>query len=209
MSIPKTIVQTSRSPLPTYIKNMIKEYSQGWEYKHFTDSDIMEFFLENPLPEFPKVCDLFFSYSYGEHRADLFRYYYLYVKGGVYFDTDAMIEDHIENIVQDVEFFSVNSSYLPGSIFQGFIGCSPGNCIMYEALKDLYFTENARLITDFHLLCKNMYGFVHANSETCKVKLYEEVKADARCYHIVDPERNNKVVLIHYSEDKIIPPRTY
>jgi len=205
--IPKVIVQTSRKGIPDYVVNMICEKSPGWEYKHFTDQDIINFFIENPSLEFPDVIQKFCNYKYGEHRADLFRYYYLYMKGGVYIDSDAMIEDNIENIIKDYDFFSVNSSYLPGSIFQGFIGCVPENIIIYEALKDLYNISYMSLINDFHILCKNMHGFVLLHKNDCKVKLYEEQTIKNNCYNIVDTDNQDLLVLVHYSETKTIPPR--
>lgn len=205
--IPKVIVQTSRNGIPDYVKKMIFENSRGWTYKHFNDHEALSFFLENPDNEFPDIFNKFCSYSYGEHRADLFRYYYLYVKGGVYVDSDAMIEDNIENISKDYDFFSVNSTYLPGSIFQGFIGCTPKNIIIYEALKDLYTKSNDELIGDFHILCKNMHKIVSAHMNDCKVKLYLEQPCKNNCYNIVDVENQDRLVLVHHSETKVIPPR--
>ena len=41
------------------------------------------------------------SIKLGTHRADLFRYYYLYINGGIFIDSDAMIETDIENIIKD------------------------------------------------------------------------------------------------------------
>jgi mannosyltransferase OCH1-like enzyme len=206
--IPKVIIQTSRNGIPEYVKNMIMEKANAWTYRHFNDEEVLAFFSENPLPEFPDVIQKFCTYSYGEHRADLFRYYYLYVNGGVYIDSDAMIEDDMENIVQDYDFFSVNSTYLPYSIFQGFIGCTAKNTIMYEALKDLYNKTNDELIADFHILCKNMYKFTFAHLNDYNVKLYLEQSCKNNCYNIVDPENIKNLVLVHYSETKIIPPRT-
>lgn len=205
--IPKVIVQTSRHGIPEYVVEMIKEKSPGWTYVHFSDEQIIAFFREHPIAEFPDVIHKFYSYSYGEHRADLFRYYYLYVKGGVYIDSDAMIEDNIENIVRDFDFFSVDACVVDSCIFQGFIGCAPQNIIMYEALKDVYSMSNADMICDFHILCKNLYGIVFNHTAECKVKLYkEQPKNENNCYHMVDIENNNKIVLIHYSETKVIPP---
>lgn len=205
MPIPKVIVQTSRqSPIP-YVVSMIRDKSPGWSYQHFTDEQVIQFFIENPLPDFPNVVERFYSFNYGEHRADLFRYYYLYVKGGVYMDTDAMIQDNIENIVQDYDFFTVNSNYFPGTFFQGFIGCVPGNAIIYDALKDLYNIDNRDLIQNFHQLCTNMYNMVNNNNYDCKIKLYEEIYGNATDAHIVDPDCEFKLVLIHYHIKKIIP----
>jgi len=192
--------------MPPYVIDMIRELSPGWDYKHFSDAEIIDFFKENPIDEFPHVTEKFYSFLSGCHRADLFRYYYLFVKGGVYVDSDAMIEVPIDQIVKDYDFFSVNSSYYKGTIFQGFIGCNPGNKIMYEALKDAYYTPNERLIQEFHLLCKNMTGFIKKYENIYKIKLFEEVKGSPLYAAIKD---GDTVVLKHWSEEKIIPKREH
>lgn len=206
--ITKTIVQTSRKKPDPYICDMIREKSQGWDYKHFVDDEIMEFFFENPVPEFPNVIAKFYTFNYGEHRADLFRYYYLYVKGGVYIDMDAMLEDNIETIVGDADFFTVNSSYFPGTVFQGFLGASPKHPLIYKALGDLYNISTQDLIREFHVLCKNLYRFIEEeikNRESvAKIKLLKEVYGNEEDAHVKD---GDKLVLIHYHIKKVIPKK--
>tara|TARA_B100000900_G_scaffold245533_1_gene208750 strand:- start:10865 stop:11488 length:624 start_codon:yes stop_codon:yes gene_type:complete len=205
MLIPKQIVQTSRKKPEKYIIDMIKLRSNGWEYNHFDDMEVIQFFALNPIPEFPNVIQKFFSFNYGEHRADLFRYYYLYVKGGVYFDTDAMIECDINEIVKDYEYFSVNSSYFPGTIFQGFIGCVPKCQIIYKGLHNIYHINNLDLIDKFRLICKNMHTYVHEYGINNKIKLYQEVYSTPEIAAVVDDKDNNKLVLNHYHIKKQIP----
>lgn len=206
MSIPKTIVQTSRKDQEPYIVDMIKQRSLGWQYLHFKDDDIIEFFSENPIPEFPNVVAKFYTFNYGEHRADLFRYYYLYVKGGVYMDTDAMIEENMDDIVGDADFFTVNSSYFPGTVFQGFLGASPKNPLIYKALYDLYTISTSDLVREFHVLCKNLYQFIQDEklntSPRMKIKLFDEVYGNEEDAHVKD---GDKLVLIHYHIRKVIP----
>lgn len=206
--IPKVIVQTSKKEKPEeYVVNMIKKRSIGWNYKHYNDKEVIQFFQENPLSEFPNVIEKFFSFSYGEHRADLFRYYYLYVNGGVYFDTDAMIETNIDDIVKDYEFCSVNSNYFSGSIFQGFIGCVSKHPILYEGLKHLYNTPNEELIRsseNFHDICRKFYTIVKEYNDQTKIHLYEEIYGDDVTAYIVDTNNSN-IVMKHYHIRKIIP----
>jgi len=164
--IPKIFMQTSRQKPQQYVVDMIKERCVGWAYEHYTDDDIIAFFGENPVPEFPNVIAKFYMLNYGEHRADLFRYYFLYVKGGVYMDLDAMIQYPIENIIGNAEFFTVNSSYFPGTVFQGFLGATPKHPLIYQALKDIYDCPLENLRKEFHLLCKNLYGFIQSSLPT-------------------------------------------
>jgi hypothetical protein len=207
MPIPRVIIQTSRNRPEPYIVEQIRQHLQGWEYIHFNDEEIISFFNQYPIPEFPNVIQRFYSFNYGSHRADLFRYYYLYVKGGVYMDTDAMIYQNINDITENIDFFSVNSNYFPNTIFQGFIGCVPKNIIMYEALKDIYFINNRELLENFHVLCGNLFNIVGSFDGNCRVKLFEEIYGNQTDAHIVDPEQNYKLILVHYHILKVIPKK--
>ena len=156
IKIPKVIFQTSRNNQDQYVIDMIKSLSPGWEYIHFKDDDILQFFKENPLHEFPNIKDKFLSIISGAHKADLFRYYYLYVKGGVFIDSDGMIEQDINIIVKDYDFFSVESRYFPDTIFNGFIGSTPKNIIIYEALKHEYMSNPIEINKNYMIFCRKL-----------------------------------------------------
>ena len=104
MSIPKVIVQTSFYRLPKYIEDLNKSKCIGWTYKYFTDNDIIKFIEENPVDEFTDSVKVFNSFS-GAHKADFFRYYFLYTNGGVYIDSDAILEQNIDDIIESCSFF--------------------------------------------------------------------------------------------------------
>lgn len=202
MTIPKTIVQTSKEKLPEYVVEMIRKKAPGWDYKHFTDKEILQYFINNPLTEFPLIINKFWSLKSGEHKADLFRYYFLYNEGGVYIDSDAMIEDNIENITKEYDFFSVNS-YLKGTIFQGFIGCVPNNKIIYEALKDIYEIHNDELMKNYYIITANLFKIIYTNMYDFDYKLYYEQESDHE--KAVTVNDDGVVILTHYWKDKAIP----
>lgn len=199
MKIPKILLQTSLEKQPEYVLEMIQKKTEGWSYHHFTDAEIVRYFIMNPEDEFPFVLNKFHKMQFGAHKADLFRYYYLYQNGGVFLDSDAMIECDIENIVLDYELFSVKS-YIDGTIFQGFIGCTPRHPVMYKALKDAYEIDVDVLTKNYHLLTENMWHFF---SESENYILYRELESDGE--KAITVNNKGSPVLIHYWKTKVIP----
>lgn len=181
----------------------IREKIEGWEYIHFNDEEARQFMRENPLPELPNIVERFNAMPSGPHKADLFRYYFLYIRGGVFMDSDAMIETNIENIVKSSDFFTVISIHVPDTIFQGFIGCGPGNTIIREALHAAYMTPNEAMEKYYHILCRQLYEIIQIKQKEYNIELFIELPYYNRCIKIID--ENNTHVLTHYCTDKIIP----
>lgn len=161
--IPSVFFQTSREPLPTQYTDMIKHcLTPEWSYEHYTDEGVFRFFEENPDTEFPQISDKFKEIVRGEHKADLFRYYYLYKKGGVFIDSDAMIYEPIEGIVCDYKFFSVESTNVPNTMFQGVIGAEPQNPLIYGALKSMYSMDLTQLQGSYQIICADIFSLYKA-----------------------------------------------
>jgi len=202
--IPKTIIQTSIIRPPKYVIDKIMAKSPGWTYLHFNDEAIIQFFQENYLEEFKDVVAKFHSMYRGEYKADLFRYYYLYINGGVYMDTDAMIERDLDDIVKEYTFVSVNSTYFPKTIFQGFIGVTPRNNIIYNALQDIYKITQEELRYFGHVLCRNLYYIIQKDdTENQRIYLLTEKYDTEDTAAVYDDD--NELTLIHYWNKKIIP----
>jgi hypothetical protein len=175
--IPKILFQTSKCPLPLYIHDMIRYYlPEDWTYTNFIDGDEIPFFEKNPLPEFPDIGAKFRSLKRGEHRADLFRYYYLYVNGGVYMDSDAMIFQDIDEIVRDYSFISVNS-WIPNMISNHILVAEKGNPIIYQALSNMYRLDFAVLENDYHYICKDLYKIYNSfQGDKSNYILFNDIK---------------------------------
>lgn len=199
--IPNYIYQISKFKQPPHVIEMIKSnIPSDWQYKNYIDGDEVYYFLNNPLEEFPKIIDIFKSIKMGPHRADLFRYYILYINGGVYIDSDAMIYCNIQDIIKNHEFITVKS-IVKDTIFNGFICAPPKHDIIYKALCHAYTVNNNDLDNDYLLLCRYLYNII----QDCKynVKLYYEKQSDV--YGCVDTMDEDKVILKHYQLSKVIP----
>lgn len=170
MTIPRYFFQTSfDAPHPALVAHQAR-FCVGWEYQHFTDPQCLQFFADHPLPDFPLVADRFHRFQ-GAHKADLFRYYVLYVRGGVFLDSDALLFHPLDNIVRG-DFFTVESHYVENTVFQGFLGCVPGHPLMREALQDAYDMNVALLDINYHLFCYNLRQMIRRSPFT--VHLYHE-----------------------------------
>lgn len=207
--IPRIIVQTSKEKPEEYIPTLIAHYSSGWSYQHYVDSEILQFFADNPLPEFPAIANVFHSFHNGEHKADLFRYYFLYVKGGVYIDSDAMIYAELDGIVKSYDFVSVDGrNTFPNTIFQGFLAATPRHPIIYAALSQAYVTAPQTLMNNYSHFCIEFYKLYHATLAERKglhTKLYYEyMNKDYTMARILNDE--GQPILAHYWNTNTVPP---
>ncbi len=208
MKIPNIILQTNYKLPEKYLIDKIVKYYPNWNYYFFTDMDIIKFFIENPLPEFPDIIQKYVYMPTGAHRADLFRYYFLYLNGGVFMDSDAMLTIDIEQFIHpETDFFTVNSSAIPNSIFQGFIGTIPKNPIMYYALKQAYETPIENLKKDYHIYCKQLYKILEnefQKPDFQNIQLFYE-KVNDMNNGIYDIHDSVKILLKHYAATKVVP----
>jgi hypothetical protein len=210
MEIPKVIVQTHWYKHPQYVIDMIKEKSVGWEYKHFIDDEIIEFIKDNPIEDFNNSIEIYNSIKVPQHKADFFRYYYLYLNGGVYMDCDTMLQTDINQIVKNLDFFSVISDENnKNCIFNGFIGTIPKHPIIHQALKHIYDNYNTDNYLLYCIQLKSIIDFyIYYNPlKKDKIKLFEEYRF-TNIILIKDLKSDlNDIVLIHYCKTKIVPAK--
>lgn len=205
--ITKILFQTSKKPPKKYIVDLIKnKLTDEWNYIHFDDLQIIDFIKNHPIEGLENILNKLENVS-GPHKADLFRYYFLYLKGGFFMDSDAMIYVNIENVTEDFEFVSVDSSCHPGSIFQGIIGASPGNKIIKEALFKAYETSLESLQVDYHFFCKELFNIVKSDTKN-RIRLLNECRRNSKGDLIIDDQNNilfkhfwrRKKIKLRYSE---------
>jgi mannosyltransferase OCH1-like enzyme len=88
--IPKIIIQTWKSEdIPDkYIKDILslKKYNPDFEFKFFTDKDIVNFLSKN----YPEYYTIYKKLPLKIQKIDYFRYVAIYHFGGFYFDLDIL-----------------------------------------------------------------------------------------------------------------------
>jgi hypothetical protein len=174
----------------------------------YYDNDI-KYFLETEFGKEHRITKAYFliNEKYGAARADLFRYYVLYITGGVYIDSDAMIYMDIEKIIRSYNFVSVKS-IVPNTIFNGFIASNKGNDIILKAIQYIYSINNSELEKKYLIICENLYDIITKNNYN-NIKLYQEyttyngVTYPKGTVNTLDDKKN--IIITHYQLTKVIP----
>ena len=128
-NIPKIIMQTgyAKKNDSTYKEKIIK-MNPSYKYKYYNNNDCINF-LKKFFPQC--VTKAFNKLKPGAFKADLFRYCYLYIKGGIYIDLDLVpLKPLDEILVSNADFISCLENR-PGrhknGIYQAFIACKKKN----------------------------------------------------------------------------------
>jgi mannosyltransferase OCH1-like enzyme len=147
--ISKIIMQKTAKKQEEYIVNQIKsKIPNDWSYVNYCNGEEELFFNQNPLNEFPDIIKKWKQMPCQPHKADLFRYYYLYIYGGFFLDGDAMIYDNIENIINNNNFVTAIGLDM-STLCNGYIGTFPKNPIIYEALKYAYYIDVSKFMNNY------------------------------------------------------------
>jgi hypothetical protein len=203
VKIPRVVMQTSKEKPSEFHAQFIMRHSPNWKYVHFDDDEMMRFIEKHPMPEFPKFAEKIREIPRGCHRADLFRYLYLYHYGGVFIDYDAMIYQPMDHIAKHHTFFTVVSGMCPQSVFQGLLGVVPYHPLIYLALYDAYHIDIRRLANHVEL-CDNMYKMIQSNKWMLSAFLYQEQIHSRVVCHTVDLNDPTKILLLHFFHYKRI-----
>ena len=134
--IPKIIIQTGYAEKnESNSKKKIIEMNPEFKYEYYNDNECIDF-LKNNFPE--DVTLAFHKLKPGAFKADLFRYCYLYINGGVYLDLDLLPHKPLKEIlVSNADFISCLENRPNRSIngiYQGFMACKKGLDFLKRAI---------------------------------------------------------------------------
>ena len=132
--IPKKLIQTyiNKDKVPQKVFDNIKKFAPDYEYTFYSDEDCANFLTKN----FDiSIIETYNNLINTAHKADLFRYCYLYLNGGVYLDIKIELIKPLSEIFIRKECIYSVLSILRNTIFQGLIATPPKNKIFLELIE--------------------------------------------------------------------------
>ena len=195
--IPRVVCQTYHNwhKVPLHVHQQFAHLAQGFERRFFTDFDARQYIRTH----YPASVQKAYSKLRGAHRADLFRYCYLYREGGVYMDIKTVLHANLEDIVSIVEAHNCKIATcltepvvlpsLKAQVYQGFIIARPRcilflECIEYAVtyswrtrIEYLNFVRNMSL----RLLSVNSYELKPGVSRNGETYFFREIVSYLRC----------------------------
>ena len=129
-----------RERYPNMSRLMESFQQSGWEYRFYTDEDIVTF-LQIHFP--PEVLQAYDALIPGAFKADLFRYCVLLIYGGVYADVDIQLQSALDFAIPDDVGFMVPVDE-PGKpvqqqmcVWNGLIASAPSHPFLVKAIETI------------------------------------------------------------------------
>ena len=218
-SIPKVIVSTyhDKSKIPSKVYENIKQYAPNYKHIIYNDEEIV-LFLKKYFDS--NVLNTFFTLDRGAHKADLFRYCYLYQYGGIYMDIKTKLIKDINLIFnkKNIDFYTVTSMYR-GTIYQGVLASKPKNPLFLSLIEHMvsvpkpvkiYFEFTRDLYRKIKLYYKTdniKNGYYKDPYNKYNLYLFQE-KCSRNPIDCEDGlDKYNKCCYIYDNEEKIIKTR--
>lgn len=206
IAIPKIIFQTSKNKdFKTEYEKYFETHFNDYEYYHFDDADIDKFCMENPDQNFPNIIKKIKNIKRGEHKADLFRLYFLYKRGGIYLDTDAIIYEDIKRYVDNgEEIFLYNFS--ENHFTNWFICAKQNSSLIFSLLTRLYHKNLDEINTEYYSILNDASKIIKPllSNKRDKLNFFDE-------HFLFDFDgsaemRNEECILLakHYAITKIV-----
>ena len=164
--IPKVIIQTyyDKSKIPDKVYKNIRKYAPDYKHIVYDDNDCINFLalFDKTYTKISKlnVVDKFKSFQKGAHKADLFRYCYLYHYGGIYIDIKTELIKPIDELFIDNNTLYTVIARNKKSIYQGVIGVYPQNPMIGELINQCLCAKNILLWVNYWLFLQFFYNCI-------------------------------------------------
>lgn len=212
--IPKIIIQTTPNK---EINNILHynsiltfiELNPEYEYQIFDNYECRKFIKENFDEELLNAYDILLA---GSFKADLFRYCYLYINGGCYFDCKQILRKPIRNLVEpDEELILCND--MNDGYFNAVMMSSKNNEYLLKVIElcknkilnfnnyfnihDPHFNHISKILglTGPHLLRDALHNYVHSEHHNINLKFHHRFHNKHHEYQKLLIEYNNELII--------------
>lgn len=198
--IPKRIVQTNNSTqMNILIYNSVMSFMElnpEYEYKFFDDTACRRFIKKNYDAKTLEAYDMLVP---GAYKADLFRYCYIYKKGGCYFDCKFILKVPLRDLIQKDSPIMLCRGQKPIYYTSGMIMAVPGHeklkkvidtCVSRINNYNKYRHESIVFLTGPELLC----SVCSEIAPWAEVRNTGNKKTDLYIFRLCD---NKKIIRLH------------
>lgn len=139
--IPRILMQTWHAESPSQLSRrmlrILPRFAAGFQYRYFSDTKCIEFLTKHYGNDYKNK---FLEMKLGAHKADFFRYCYLYIHGGVYMDVDMEPQAPMTCIMESIPPGTLISSLEASreGIFQSFIATPPKHPIFKVLIGEFF-----------------------------------------------------------------------
>ena len=163
IKIPKIIFQTHKS---NEINNVLainsiytfQELNPDYEYLFFDNIQCREFIKNNFNDEYLFYYDILFP---GAFKADFFRYCFLYIKGGCYFDCKNILLKQLDDLISKNDELILTQDYHNTGYYNAVMMSAPKNKLFIELINTIKYK-----IKNFNNIYKKLSNFEFNKLET-------------------------------------------
>lgn len=141
----KTIMITikDKTKIPDYILQQYVTFASNYRLQIFDNNDCKKFLKKHYGNKFVEKFD---SFQMGCHKADFFRYAYLFKMGGIYLDVKTILIRHLDDIFVDQSICHMVRSVIENSIYNGIIYTPPQNNLFHILMMDMFYDDTLNII---------------------------------------------------------------
>lgn len=153
--------------IPDYIFDGIKTYAPNYKHIIFNELDAKQFLT---LYFHKRIIERFNNLKLGAHKADLLRYCYLYIYGGVYIDIKTLFIKPLDEIFTNKSYFYTCIESLNGVMYNGILASKPRNILFLKLIWYIIniplYKINAPFRVYYLTFCQDIYLKIQNDCKT-------------------------------------------
>ena len=192
MNIPKIILQINNYNPPKYVIDLINIYTPDWNYFFFNENMAVDYLKQNKIKEYEFCVEIYNNLNNIYAKNEFFRYFFLLINGGVFLDSNAMIERNIDDLIDKYCFIS-SKCFDGNGLFNGFLAVSKNNIIIRKCFKYMYDLgfETLNVIYKQSITSMNMYLYNALMDITNDIRYI--IQYETKCKILDETLNNNRI----------------